>query len=1095
MHPPGIPGRAVERGFRNFLPTSHDKRARSRPRRLRLEPLEKRQLLSVIPQLPENVDLEAVQAEAVAADVAERTTSDAPVCAEAPEATSPAAQAVDEDASKADDKQYEANQPIGVAQGLHPGRVTWVHDPEATSWNGSSGYWWDDNNTNAAVVEQMMSDSIRWLAGRPTDAAAWDAVFRNFNQTRHGVDSGYTPGEKIAIKVNMNNSSSHGNTDNNLDASPQLVRALVRQLVDEVGMAPGDITIYDASRAIADRVFNPIHAEFPDVQFVDRYGGNGRIQVQGDSRPEHMIYLSGGTRESLQVPTVVTEADYTINVANLKRHTLAGMTMTAKNCFGSIRQFRNGNWEWSPSNLHGAVSGDNPMESYRCLVDLLGHKHTGDKTLLYMIDGLYGAMDQSGNPQRWSSFGNDWPSSLFLSQDPVAIDSVGLDFLRAETSVMPSTEDFLHEAALADNPPSGTTYDPEDDGTPLTSLGVHEHWNNAVARQYSRNLGTGEGIELVAEKPVPPSKVVGRHVFYNNSSFDGNDPQANARDDDAVALDKEAVLPGDAITFAGYTSYSRGINGIMIDVEDLPYDTALSSADFEFRVGNGSDLSSWSPAPDPSSITIRPGGGEGGSDRVTITWPDNSIRKQWLQVTMLATVNTALPENDVFCFGNAIGEAGNAAGEALVNALDVLLARNNPRTLINPAPIDFPYDYNRDARVNATDLVIARSNQTHLLDALDLRLSRVETKLVGQGVPLSYHVPEETDAALGTDWTAPEFDDAAWTGGRAPSPVLITEAGTSDDFVEIQNVSGEPVDTSGWVVAVNNASGRTPNVNNMNTIFWELPASMGPDDVLYRHDDDLDPDHYWGENIFFRTAGFGWVVIVDSAGDVADFVVFGYTPAEVASLAVTVNGFDVTAAGAWTGGAIPSGTTDGPSLQRRGDSDGNLASDWHFVAVTSQGLQNDDLTVPFLGGPTTGIGFSSNPDGFAGAIQTDIEVAMRGVNPSLWTRVRFEVDRPGDLDELLLQMKYNDGFVAYLNGREIASSNAPAEPLWNFPATGTRSYEESSVFEQIDVTGFLDALESGTNVLAIHGLNNTVTDTEFVILPELIGVRYLLVMP
>jgi hypothetical protein len=56
----------------------------------------------------------------------------------------------------------------------------------------------------------------------------------------------------------------------------------------------------------------------------------------------------------------------------------------------------------------------------------------------------------------------------------------------------------LHEAALAGKPPSGAVYDPEQDGQPLTSLGVHEHWNNATDKQYSRNLGKGEGIELVA---------------------------------------------------------------------------------------------------------------------------------------------------------------------------------------------------------------------------------------------------------------------------------------------------------------------------------------------------------------------------------------------------------------------------------------------------------------------------------------------------------------------------------------------------------------------------------------------------------------------
>ena len=56
-------------------------------------------------------------------------------------------------------------------------------------------------------------------------------------------------------------------------------------------------------------------------------------------------------------------------------------------------------------------------------------------------------------------------------------------------------DNYLHEAAQLPNPPSGTIYRP--DGTTLTSLGVHEHWNNATAKQYSRNLGATNGIELI----------------------------------------------------------------------------------------------------------------------------------------------------------------------------------------------------------------------------------------------------------------------------------------------------------------------------------------------------------------------------------------------------------------------------------------------------------------------------------------------------------------------------------------------------------------------------------------------------------------------
>jgi hypothetical protein len=102
-------------------------------------------------------------------------------------------------------------------------------------------------------------------------------------------------------------------------------------------------------------------------------------------------------------------------------------------------------------------------------------------------------------------FDGQWPMSLFASQDPVAVDSVAFDFLHAEFDDFPrrpGADDYLHEASLAANPPSGTFYDP-DHAEPtrrLSSLGVHEHWNNPQDKKYSRNLRTGEGIDLVAVK-------------------------------------------------------------------------------------------------------------------------------------------------------------------------------------------------------------------------------------------------------------------------------------------------------------------------------------------------------------------------------------------------------------------------------------------------------------------------------------------------------------------------------------------------------------------------------------------------------------------
>jgi len=228
----------------------------------------------------------------------------------------------------------------------------------------------------------------------------------------------------------------------------------------------------------------------------------------------------------------------------------------------------------------------------------------------------------------------------------------------------------------------------------------------------------------IAAEPSPgtvlassESQVVDYYVFYNNSEGFGGA-------ENAVAPDKVALRPGRIAGFANYTSYDRGLNGVMIDIAGLPGGATLRQSDFEFHVGNSDDLDvwpdAWPEAPPPTSIAVVPGGGFAGSARVTLVWDDGEIQNQWLQVTVLDTAKTGLPSPDVFYFGNAIGESGDSTGHAKVNTADVLLTRNNPRNFLNPSPLDFRYDYNRDRRVNATDMLIARSNQTHVLDALKL---------------------------------------------------------------------------------------------------------------------------------------------------------------------------------------------------------------------------------------------------------------------------------------------------------------------------------------------------------------------------------------
>ena len=412
------------------------------------------------------------------------------------------------------------NLPVGVAKGLHPGRVVWAHDPNATDWEGpGQGHWWEGGHTNQAVVERMMSGVVRQLSGKAGDREAWHALIQNFNQTHGNGNAGYRKGEKVTIKVNLVGCITGWGVDpksydlvrdlDYMNASPQMILALLRQLVHAVGVNPQDISVGDPLALFPNQYYDLLHSQFPEVHYLDHDGGSAshpRTRVQYSSIPFYWSSRPTGTAQDY-VPVPYAQAKYLINMANLKSHTGAGVTLCGKNHYGSLIRK-------PPDQGYYDMHGTLPMGvlgsgHYRAVVDLMGHAHTGGKTLLYMIDGLYpGVHPIEQTPRKWSipPFNGQWASSLLASQDPVAIDSVAFDFLWAEWNDYPhmsGAEDYLHEAALADNPPSGTFYDADHatNTTRLASLGVHEHWNNLRDKQYSRNLGKREGIELVRVGP------------------------------------------------------------------------------------------------------------------------------------------------------------------------------------------------------------------------------------------------------------------------------------------------------------------------------------------------------------------------------------------------------------------------------------------------------------------------------------------------------------------------------------------------------------------------------------------------------------------
>ncbi|MDR2910699.1 MAG: DUF362 domain-containing protein [Bacteroidales bacterium] len=439
------------------------------------------------------------------------------------------------------------NQPVGKARGAKPGVVVWAWNPDATNENSKNvvenGDWYfTPKNTNGEVVNKMVSDMVIKLGGSKNPSKSWDAIFKAFNRTKLGENKGYTDDEKIFIKINQGTSTwsiTKEEQDNGYEVpygvkegqraryggptetAPYVVLGLLRQLVNEAGVKQANIYIGDPMKHIFKHNYDVWHSEFPDINYLGISDKFGRY-VSKPTEKEMLFYSDKKLADKLHDVTV--SANYMINVASLKPHGSAGISIVAKNHFGSHARRGAGHlhysliaplWEESPRQVGKPSNGG--YKKYRVLVDLLGSKYLGGNTMLCVVDGLFGGgADETKGPVKYfmPPFNGDWSNSIFMSQDQVAIESVCYDFLRSEWNGinkhdaannvfeegpnMRGVDDHLHQAADPENWPEGIIYDPDNSGNPLTSLGVHEHWNNANDKQYSGNMGRKNGITLVS---------------------------------------------------------------------------------------------------------------------------------------------------------------------------------------------------------------------------------------------------------------------------------------------------------------------------------------------------------------------------------------------------------------------------------------------------------------------------------------------------------------------------------------------------------------------------------------------------------------------
>jgi hypothetical protein len=181
-------------------------------------------------------------------------------------------------------------------------------------------------------------------------------------------------------------------------------------------------------------------------------------------------------------------------------------------------------------------------------------------------------------------------------------------------------------------------------------------------------------------------------------------------DNAAIATDKTAYLPGAGVAVAAnMTNFSRGINGIMVDLSAGGNHAAITASDFVFKVGNNNAPAGWANAPAPSAVSVIPNGGGAGIDRVEITWANGAIANKWLEVQVLATANTGLAAADVHFWGNKIGDSASSSPAGLFETTSTDSAQVFG-TIGAGKPITDLRDYNRDGQVTSTDSAIVFAN-------------------------------------------------------------------------------------------------------------------------------------------------------------------------------------------------------------------------------------------------------------------------------------------------------------------------------------------------------------------------------------------------
>ena len=291
---------------------------------------------------------------------------------------------------------------------------------------------------------------------------------------------------------------------------------------------------------------------------------------------------------------------------------------------------------------------------------------------------------------------------------------------------------------------------------------------------------------------------------------------------------------------------------------------------------------------------------------------------------------------------------------------------------------------------------------------------------------------------------------------------LTDENGATSDWIEIHNPSSTAIDLTGWHL--------TDDATNL--ILWTFPATTlagGQQLIVFASSKDRATSGSELHTNFKLSAGGEYLALVSPAQVITSEFNF---PAQASDIS-----YGLTASGG-----------EDPLVSQNSSAKALVPtlSDDQLIGTTWQGASTNFDDTSWQQGPL-GVGFELST-GFENEFGIDVEASAWGINSSVYIRIPIlNAPDPSNIASLTLRMKYDDGFVAFLNGTPVASDNDPSPLEWDSDSTSGVSDSQALQFQDFDITSHITSFRASDNILAIHGLNQFSNSGDLLIRPELIA--------